>query len=93
MPDAWVGFGELARGFAWGCAWAVTEIADGEARIVGVGGPEGKGVASPVVVVTLLLLSGRLYRRDFGTRTEASKRTVKWCARVAAAFKLRKKRY
>jgi hypothetical protein len=62
-----------------------------------VGGPEGKGVASPVDLVVglvfALLLSGPLYRRDFGTRIEAKRRTVRWCARVAAAFKLRKKRY
>lgn len=75
---------------------------DGEGRMVGVGGPDGKGVVSPVfvpdvgavmVVVALLLASGPPYRWDFGTRIEASRRTVRWCARVAAALRVRKKRY
>jgi len=88
--------GWLARGFEKFCGCAFTEIADGEGRIVGVGGPEGNGVASPVLVVlglALLLVSGLLYRRDFGTKIEARRRTVRWCASVAAAFKLRKNRY
>lgn len=80
--------------------WACENVGtpDGEECIVGVGGPEGKGVASPVdfvliLVLALLPVSGPLYRRDFGTRIETRRRTVRWCARVAAAFKLRKKRY
>lgn len=61
---------------------------NGEGRIVGVGGPEGRGVVSRV-----LLLFTPPSQRELGARTEASRRTVRWCARVAAAFKLRKNRY
>jgi hypothetical protein len=55
---------------------------DGEGCVVGVGGPEGRRVASPVdfllgLVLALLLLSGPLYLRDFGTRIEAKRRTVR----------------
>lgn len=51
-------------------------------------------MASPVDFVLILVLALLpLCRRDFGTRIETRRRTVRWCARVAAAFKLRKKRY
>jgi hypothetical protein len=93
-----VGQSRLAEWLAgfWVCGFIGTP--DGEGCVVGVGGPEGRRVASPVdfllgLVLALLLLSGPLYLRDFGTKIEAKRRTVRWCARVAAAFKLRKKRY
>jgi hypothetical protein len=87
------GLGREFEGFS-DCAF--TDVSDGEGRIVGVGGPEGNGVASPALVVVglaLLVGSGLLYRRDLGTNIEARRRTVRWCASVAAAFKLRKNRY
>lgn len=93
-----VGLSRLAGGLAGFWVGGFIDTPHGEGCIAGVGGEEGKGVASPVdfvlgLVLALLLLSGPLYRRDFGTRIEAKRRTVRWCARVAAAFKLRKKRY
>lgn len=43
--------------------------------------------------MTFLLASGRTWRRDLGTRSEARRRTVRWWASVAAALRLKKKRY
>lgn len=98
VTSLWVGLKRVAGGLAGFWACEIVGTPDGEECIVGVGGPEGKGVASPVDFVLLLVLallprSRPLYRRDFGTRIETRRRTVRWCARVAAAFKLRKKRY
>lgn len=98
VASLWVGLKRVAGGLAGFWACGIVGTPDGEECNVGVGGPEGKGVASPVdfvlgLALALLPLSGPLYRRDFGTRIETRRRTVRWCARVAAAFKLRKKRY
>ena len=78
--------------------WVFSVWDEGEGLIVGVGGPEGKGVvawASVVVweVAWLVVVSVEPYRWDFGTRIEARRRTVRWWASVASAFKVRKKRY
>jgi hypothetical protein len=97
-----MGVGVALSGLARGvegfsdCDCAFTETVDGEGLIVGVDGPECNGVASPALVtpgLAWLLVSGLLYRRDLGTNIEARRRTVRWCASVAAAFKLRKNKY
>ena len=77
-----VGLSRLAGGLTGFWVWGFIGTPNGEVCVVGVGGPEGKGVASPVgfvigLVLALLLLSGPLYRRDFGTRIEAKRRTVR----------------
>ena len=96
----------LGATFVWetagfGCwfVWVFTGCAEGEGRMPGVGGPGTVGVVSPVLpamgwrVAVSLLESCAPYRRDFGTRIKASRRTVRWWASVAAAFRVRKKRY
>lgn len=74
------------------CAFLFGGGDDGEGMRVGVGGPDGKGVVSTVLVVPVFH-SGTPSRRHFGTRIEASWRTVRWCASVVAALSVRKKRY
>lgn len=80
--------------------WVFNACDEGDGLIVGVGGPEGKGVGVvsaelPLFweVAPLLFVSDAPYRRALGTIIEASSRTVRWCARVARAFRVRKKRY
>ena len=82
------------------CGWVFSACDEGDGLIVGVGGPEGKGVdvasaALPLLweVAPLLFVSSAPYRQVFGTIIEATSRTVRWCARVARAFRVRKKRY
>lgn len=96
----WGSDGESASELGFGVSfwfWMFSVWDEGEGLIVGVGGPEGKGVVAWTSVlvwdVDWLVVSVEPYRWDFGTRIEARRRTVRWCARVASAFKVRKKRY
>lgn len=65
-----------------GCGWAFSAWDEGEGLIVGVGGPEGKGVAVSAALPLLwelapLFASDAPYRRVLGTRNEATSRTVR----------------
>lgn len=60
------------------CDWVFSACDEGEGLIVGVGGPEGKGVAvSAALEVAPLFASDAPYRRVLGTRNEAISRTVR----------------